>query len=349
MGLAAFAACGIVIGLSAKAQAHFKLDAPACYMTQDSTGYPQKGAPCGPPDNQTVGTPMATMAVTAYKPGDMVTIKVTPTVPHSGWWRVALHTGKSSTQTTTTFPEAGGTGVCNPPKIMNPVWSPTQPVIADGLLDSKTALTGQQTMQVKLPDGITCTAAAPCSLQVMMIMTDHSQPSCYYHHCADITIGGGTDGGTGTDAGKPDAASGAGGSGNGGAGGATTGTAGAGGASSGSGGAATGGSTGAGGSTSAGGSGGDVTSGGGGSSTTGGSGGSSAATTTSTTSGAGGAATTTTTSGAGGTSGGSAGGDNGCSCAIPGRSAGPFAPLAAIAALAAATGARRRSRRRPRA
>jgi hypothetical protein len=104
MGMRALAACGVVISLSAQAHAHFKLDAPACYMSQDATGFPQKGAPCGPPDSP-AGT--LTMAVTSYQPGQMVTIKVTPTIPHSGWWRVALHTGKSSTQTTTTLPEAG--------------------------------------------------------------------------------------------------------------------------------------------------------------------------------------------------------------------------------------------------
>jgi MYXO-CTERM domain-containing protein len=346
MGMRALAACGVVISLSAQAHAHFKLDAPACYMSQDATGYPQKGAPCGPPDSNTVGTPKATMAVTAYQPGQMITIKVTPTVPHSGWWRVALHTGNSATQTTTTLPEASGpaNSACNPPKLMNPVWSPTQPVIADGLLQSNTALTGQQTMQVKLPDGISCTPASPCTLQVMMIMTDHSQPSCDYHHCADITIGGAAvDAGAGKDAGKVDASSGAGGSGGAGAGGTTGGTAGAGGA----GGSGTGGSGGSGGTTggttSSGGSGGsDVTSGAGGSSNAGGSSGSTTSNTT--TSGSGGSATTSTTAGSGGSGTTAPSEDTGCSCSTPGRSSTKWAPVASLAALALMTGRRRRRR-----
>jgi len=74
-------------------------------MTQDVQGFPQKGAPCGPPDAP-AGT--QTMMVTAYTPGQMIMVHVTPTIPHPGWYRIALVTGKSSSQTATSLPNRRG-------------------------------------------------------------------------------------------------------------------------------------------------------------------------------------------------------------------------------------------------
>jgi hypothetical protein len=80
----------------------------------------------------------------------------------------------------------------------NPVWSPTQPILADGLPAGSTASTqqsGTQTFQVTIPKSATCTSARPCTLQVIMVMTDHPANDCYYHHCADISTGATADAG----------------------------------------------------------------------------------------------------------------------------------------------------------
>jgi hypothetical protein len=316
VGIGAAIVAGVVTLGPATARAHFSLDTPACFMTQDATGFPQKGAPCGPPDSP-AGT--LTMKVTAYTPGQTIMVHVTPTIPHPGWYRIALVTGKSSSQTATSLPNPPGT-TCNPPKVTNPVWSPTQPVIADNL----PSLSTPQTFSVKLPDGVTCTTAQPCTLQVVMVMTDHTYPSCYYHHCADITIGGGDGGTAPADAG-------------GGSGGSTSVDASrdsavasdSGMASSGAGGSSgagvtTTGSSGGSGGTQVGGTGGS-SSGAGGDGTTSSSSSTSGTASTTSTEATGGAATTTasTTSagGATGTSGLAAPTDDpaGCSCTVPGR------------------------------
>jgi hypothetical protein len=292
-----------------------------------------------------MGTP--THAVTNVTTGQ-VSVSVTATIAHPGWYRIALAQGASSTQTLTTIPDPkaqAGTN-CTPAIMTNPVWSPTQPVIADGLPAGSTPTTmqsGSKTFQVTIPPSANCSAAQPCTLQVIMVMTDHPANDCYYHHCADITTGAVADAGRtdssstgGSDASVPkDAASDASGSsGSGGSGGV-------------GGGGATGGSGGANGSTSAGGSGGtDVTSGAGGS--VGAGGGSSGSTTTAATSGSGGS--TSSSSSAGGASGTTPpGNDTGCSCSVVGRSGASWASLAGLAtiALASARRIRRRSTRRP--
>ena len=62
----------------------------------------------------------------------------------------------------------------------NPVWSPTQPVLADklGMPAGSTSTTinqsGTQTFMVTIPANAQCSNASPCTLQVLMIMTDHS-------------------------------------------------------------------------------------------------------------------------------------------------------------------------------
>jgi hypothetical protein len=139
---------------------------------------------------------------------------------------------------------ATGAGSCTPAFINNPVWSPTQPVLADKLgipantPNSTTTLqSGTLNYQVMIPAAAQCSMASPCTLQVMMIMTDHTMPGqCNYHHCANMAAAGsatGTGGMTGTtDAGT---------SGQGGASGGTGGKTGAGGSmTTGAGGSSTG-------------------------------------------------------------------------------------------------------------
>jgi MYXO-CTERM domain-containing protein len=221
------------------ADAHFKITDPTTppqpatvqsWMSQDSVGGPQKNGPCGAVPNTALGdspgTPVPN-SVTVVQPGQTITVPVTITIGHPGWFRISLFEGPSASQTLTTLPDPkaqAGTN-CTPTIMTNLVWSPTQPVLADGLPAGSTASTSQtgtKTFQVTIPSNASCSTAQPCALQVVMVMTDHPADDCYYHHCADVVVGSGT-----TDGGNP---SGAGGS-----------TAGSGGTPAGSGGSAGGG------------------------------------------------------------------------------------------------------------
>jgi len=305
----AFSVASLSLSAPRLAEAHYKLVAPTNWWTQASDGSPQKTIPCGNVNESAIsaGT-TATGIVNVYQSGQPVTVTVTATVQHPGWWRISLREGAASTQTATSFPDPPELGApnsalqCTPPFINNPVWSPTQPVIADKLgipaatpTSTTTVQSGTQTYQVMIPAAAHCSMAAPCTLQVLMIMTDHTFPTCNYHHCADMALAGsatGTGGATGTtDAGTHDASAG------------------------------TGGKTGAGGSTTTG-AGGSTTTGSGGSTMTG-AGGSTTAGSGGTTGGGSGGAT----AGEGGSSGGDqdsgttnvmAPSDNGCSCVAGG-------------------------------
>lgn len=266
----AFGAVGLLT--PSTANAHFKINAPASWMSQDSIGGPQKNGPCAAVPNTVLGdsTGTPTNAVTVLESGQMVPVSVTVTVAHPGWFRIALVEGASSTQTLMTLsdPKAQTGTNCTPAIMKNPVWSPTQLVIADGLPAGSTASTqqtGTQTFQVTIPKSASCTSARPCTLQVIMVMTDHPASDCYYHHCADVSTGAAADAGsdsTSTD--TPIAkdasggASGAGSSGGWGGGNGAGGATGAGGSEGAGGVTSRGGSTGTGGWTGAGGSAGSV-------------------------------------------------------------------------------------------
>jgi MYXO-CTERM domain-containing protein len=340
---------GIVLLAPTRAAAHFKLTDPTAppqpatvqsWMSQDAVGGPQKNGPCGAVPNTALGdspgTPVPN-SVTVVQAGQKVTVPVTITVGHPGWFRIALFQGPSSGQTLTTLPDPKAqTGTtCTPVIMTNPVWSQTQPVLADGLPAGSTASTlqsGTKTFQVTIPASASCSTAQPCTLQAIMVMTDHPAADCYYHHCADIAIGSGATGGTtgtgGSSAGTGGATS----------TGGVTGTGGvtATGGSIGTGGAGTGGIHGTGGSTGAGGT---------GAGPTGGSGGSSVSTGTGGTSGGAGTSGGTTT-GAGGSAGVGPGTvppstSSGCGCTIAGPER-PFWAFGAAAALALVIARRRR-------
>ncbi len=248
------------------AEAHYLLVAPTNWWNQDPNpvggGAPQKTPPCGSPSEAPTLT--ATNVVNVYQSGQPVTVTVTSTIAHPGWWRISLRQGAAATQTATIFPDPPELGApnsalqCTPPFIDNPVWSPTQPVIADKLglpagataaIAMMTVQSGTKSFQVTIPQSAQCSMATPCTLQVVMIMTDHVFPNCNYHHCANMALAGSTsDGGAVDSRGTGGAMTGAGGATTG-AGGSTTGaggaTAGAGGATAGTGGTTGGGSGGA--------------------------------------------------------------------------------------------------------
>lgn len=141
LNLAAGLAVGALLLVPQLAQAHYLLVAPTNWWNQDPNpnggGAPQKTPPCGSPSE--APTLKATNVVNVYQAGQPVTVTVTPTVPHPGWWRISLREGAASTQTATAFPDPPEMGApnsalqCTPPFIDNPVWSPMQPVIADKL------------------------------------------------------------------------------------------------------------------------------------------------------------------------------------------------------------------------
>jgi MYXO-CTERM domain-containing protein len=173
--------CGLVVGtgsllVSAAADAHFVLKAPANWAMQDSFGGPQKMGPCG---NEAPQTP--TNAVTPYQPGDQVMIQLDETIFHPGHYRVALAATQSQLPpepvvTPTAQDQCASAAVQD---------NPTLPILQDNLLVHTAPFTGTQSFTVTLPTNPPCT---DCVLQVLEFMSSHGAP-CFYHHCANITIG----------------------------------------------------------------------------------------------------------------------------------------------------------------
>lgn len=176
--------------VSTPARAHFSLDAPASYMSQDLLGNPQKAGPCGDDGS---GTP--TGEVTTYQQGDTVTITLHETIFHPGHYRVALAVNGPKDLPPDPPVTPAGTP-CGATEVQSP---PVFPILADGALTHSTAFTGPQTISVKLPTDVTCDH---CTLQIIEFMSNHglnNPGGCFYHHCADIKIVGpqGEDAGAG--------------------------------------------------------------------------------------------------------------------------------------------------------
>lgn len=169
---------GLVL-TSPLASAHFVLQTPASWMSQDSSGNPQKLGPCG---NEGGGTPTGT--VTTFAPGETVTVTIKEAVFHPGHYRIALGVESRDSLPAEPVVTAGSTP-CGSVPIESPA---TFPVLADGVFQHTTAFSGPQTVQVTLPTNVTC---AKCTLQVIEFMSDHplnNPGGCFYHHCADIAI-----------------------------------------------------------------------------------------------------------------------------------------------------------------
>src|SRR5215472_12835968 len=175
--------------VSSRAEGHFTLDAPPSWMSQDTSGSPQKMSPCG---DEGGGT--ATNMVTAFQPGQTITLQWTEIIAHDGWFRIAL---SYSNRTDLMDPpyELDSFGNSVDAGIENP---PMAPVLVDGLYPHTAASITTPKMysyQLTLPM-MTCTQ---CTLQVIQIMLNHPNNVPYgytYHHCADISIQAGADGGT---------------------------------------------------------------------------------------------------------------------------------------------------------
>lgn len=160
------------------ARAHFILVAPDSWMSQDGSGLPEKLGPCG---DEGGGTP--TGKVTAFHPGDTVSVTIDEVIPHPGHYRVALAVDDRSELppeprvTRKDGDPCGGAAIQDPPRF---------PVLADDMLAHSQPFAGPQTFTVTLPPNLTCTK---CTLQVLEFMSNHPAP-CFYHHCADISIQG---------------------------------------------------------------------------------------------------------------------------------------------------------------
>jgi hypothetical protein len=243
---------------TATASAHFGLTAPPSTKPADENG---KGAPpCGP-DTAQAGTP------TEAQGGHDLNLSLHETVPHDGFYRVALSLkplseiyagGKTPTQGMF-FPVDNivkdKDGNILPPDHTTGVQSasaefstnPVFPVLADNLFPHTGTPMNPWLGKVKLPN-VNCER---CTLQVIEFMAGHGYNTgggYFYHHCAELKItadpampifdpnnqggggaggGGGTGGSTGT-AGAATAGGGAGGAGSGSGGVATSGSGGAG-------------------------------------------------------------------------------------------------------------------------
>ncbi|WP_437662561.1 SCE4755 family polysaccharide monooxygenase-like protein [Sorangium sp. So ce1182] len=178
---AALAAAAISALYPAVARAHFALLEPACYSEQDNLGNPQKSAPCGQADP---GSPVEpTGEVTTYVQGQTITLTIEEGIFHPGHYRVSIAPDQESLPPD---PEVTpGSTPCGSTEIEA---DPQLPLLADGLLAHTAAFSGQQSVEIKLPDDLTCTN---CTLQVSEFMSNHginNPGGCFYHHCAIVTI-----------------------------------------------------------------------------------------------------------------------------------------------------------------
>jgi hypothetical protein len=182
------------------AHAHFTLDAPPSWMSQDAIGSPQKQSPCGDE-----GGGMPTGTVTAFRPGETIAVKWTEIIPHDGWFRIALSYANRSDLMDPPY-EINSAGLSVDAGIERP---PVAPVLADGLFPHAAA-------SITTPKSYSYDLTLPtmpcdkCTLQVIQIMLDHPNNAPYgytYHHCADISINANADGGAAiTDAAAGDGA-----------------------------------------------------------------------------------------------------------------------------------------------
>lgn len=175
IGAAALAGLAVANLAPHDAAAHFVLESPESWRVQGVLGDPQKVGPCG---NE--GPEAMTGAITAYRTGQTITITLREVIFHPGHFRVALAVNDRS-ELPEPPPVTLGSTDCGSVPIMDP---PVFPVLADGVLPHTSALSGEQTIEVTLPAGVTCDR---CTLQIVQWMAEHSAP-CFYYHCADISI-----------------------------------------------------------------------------------------------------------------------------------------------------------------
>jgi MYXO-CTERM domain-containing protein len=191
-----------IAALATTSEAHFILQAPTSWLVQDTAGLPEKLGPCGDEYDNT-SSAVASNVVTAYQVGDTITITINEVIFHPGHYRISL----GDPDRDALPPEPAVTPGTNTPCGTAAIEStPVYPVLADNVFPHTAPFSTPQTTTVKLPSNVTC---AKCTLQVIEFMSEHplnNPGGCFYHHCANISIGvadSGTppsDAGTGNDA-----------------------------------------------------------------------------------------------------------------------------------------------------
>ncbi len=154
------------------------LMSPPAMYEQSGLGDPQKAPPCGDE-----GDAVATGEVTAYQGGDTITITIEETIPHPGHYRIALVDDSG------VFPEEPPVTPGDTPCGSAPIDpAPVFPILADGVWEHTEMLVGPQSIDITLPNDVTCNN---CTLQVIEFMSNHglnNPGGCYYHHCATISL-----------------------------------------------------------------------------------------------------------------------------------------------------------------
>jgi hypothetical protein len=182
------------------ARAHFLQLKPDSWLTEESDGSPQKGAPCGPKGYDDVDPIPTSGKATTFHAGEMIELEVQETVHHPGYFRVSLAQTDAMSATTTDFPNPplDDDAACSLDLDAVPTGSHDN-VLEDGLFkdDDMFGDNRHLTQMIKLPDE----PCEHCTLQIVQVMKDHMLNSCFYYHCADITIlpadgTSSTDGGT---------------------------------------------------------------------------------------------------------------------------------------------------------
>ncbi len=190
--LLAIAVLGAGLLGTTTARAHFILTSPPAVSEQNFLGDPQKAPPCG--DN---GDAVATGIVTEYQAGDVVTITIDETIFHPGHYRIALAVNDISELPAEPLVTPNNTD-CGTVPIQDP---PVFPVLADGVFVHDQPFDQPQSIDITLPADLNCNN---CTLQVIQFMSDHglnNPGGCFYHHCASLSVQGGTPG-TSTGAGE---------------------------------------------------------------------------------------------------------------------------------------------------
>lgn len=183
-----------LLGLSSTAHAHFILMSPPPTNPADAT-QGKGGLPCGP-DMAMAATP------TAAQGGHTILLKLMETVPHNGFYRVALSINSRTEIPLDNVVYDGS----KPPKILSPngpagtsasaaFESPpfVFPVLADNLFPHMG--TGSMTFManIMLPN-VNCDH---CTMQIIEFMWPHGYNGTpgkndgggyFYHHCADLKI-----------------------------------------------------------------------------------------------------------------------------------------------------------------
>ena len=181
----ALAAGALALAVPMAVSAHFILAEPKSWIVESALGDPQTAGPCG----VSTGPHTLTNVVTPMRGGDMVHIKVTETIYHPGFYRVALSVLNRSELPAdpedTVRKDARGRDISVSGKIES---APKPPVLADGLFLHHTSARNQVfETDIKLPN-INCDK---CTLQIIQFMEEHGvnpEGKFTYHHCADLKI-----------------------------------------------------------------------------------------------------------------------------------------------------------------